>query len=737
MSSVGNSRQDEDIDLAQLFRAVWQRKGRILAATALAAGLAFAGANAISPRYQAETRILIEAREPNFMGQGANSADLQPLLDELNIASQVQMLRSVDLIKQVARDLKLYEREEFDPVASPSATDELLILLGLKKNPLERAPEDRVVDTFLEKLSVYQVERSRVIAVAFTSKDPELAAAIPNAMVDVYLSLQRGAKLDSNSQAARWLEPEIANLREKVKEAEQKVADYRAAHDIVQTSDTGTFSGQQLNDISAELARVRSEMADAEAKAENVRAALAAGRPADMIDAVVSNATIQRLKESEAGVRAQISELSITLLDGHPRIKALRAQLAGIRQQIASETSNVAASLENDASVARLREKQLVAKLNMLKADYAQADSREVGLRELEREAAAQRQLLETYLSRYREATTRLESAASPADARVISKASEPIEPDFPKVIPITIVAALAVLVLSVVIVMLTELFSGRAFKPADGNGNGPDGGRDRERLPEREHDRYDEPQTVRPRRDLPANLLSVAPDKALTAEMEEVLDLPPAPAAAAPAVDDKDEFSIESVAGYLVTSGVRTALAISPTGDDGSTATVMLAREIAEGGRHVVLIDMTGSGCPTTLMASRKDLSGITDLLSGTAAFGDTIHPDRLSSAHIVPKGNSDIRRAMRGADRLSMITDALAEAYDLVIVECGPANAEGVARLSRNHRYEIILSAPRPDMKDLAAIMDEFEKVGYADLVLMTAGGLQSRDERKRSAA
>lgn len=737
MSSVGSSRQDEDIDLAQLFRAVWQRKGRILAATALAAGLAFVGANAISPRYKGETRILIEAREPNFMGQGANSADLQPLLDELNIASQVQVLRSVDLIKQVARDLKLYERDEFDPVASTSAIDEFLILVGLKKNPLERAPEDRVVDTFLEKLSVYQVERSRVIAVAFTSKDPELSAAIPNAMVEVYLSLQRGAKLDSNSQAARWLEPEIANLREKVKEAEQKVADYRAAHDIVQTTEKDTFSGQQLNDISAELARVRSEMADAEAKAENVRAALAAGRSADMIDAVASNATIQRLKESEAGIRAQISELSITLLDGHPRIKALRAQLAGIRQQIAAEATNVAASLENDAGVARLREKQLIAKLNMLKADYAQADSNEVGLRELEREAAAQRQLLETYLARYREATTRMESAASPADARVISKASEPIEPDFPKVIPITVVAALAVLVLCVVAVMLTELFSGRAFRPA--NGGGPDGGRDRERLPERELDPYEEPRTARPRRDLPANLLSVAPDKALTAEMEEALDLPPAPVTTAPAAvaEDKDEFSIASVASYLVASGVRTALAISPTGDDGSTATVMLAREIAENGRHVVLIDMTGSGCPTTLMASRKDLPGITDLLSGTAAFGDTIHPDRLSSAHIVPKGTSDIRRAMRGADRLSMITDALAEAYDLVIVECGPANAEGVARLSRNHPYEIILSAPRPDMKDLAAIMDEFEKVGYADLVLMTAGGLQSQGNRERSAA
>ncbi len=109
MSSVGNGHQDVDIDLAQLFHAVWRRKVRILAATALVGGLAFVGASMISPKYSAETRILIEPREPTFTTQTNVQTPTEPLSDELNIVSQVQVLQSIDLIRQVARDLKLYE----------------------------------------------------------------------------------------------------------------------------------------------------------------------------------------------------------------------------------------------------------------------------------------------------------------------------------------------------------------------------------------------------------------------------------------------------------------------------------------------------------------------------------------------------------------------------------------------------------------------------------------------------
>lgn len=727
MPSVDRDQHDVDIDLAQLFRAVWQRKGRILAATALVGVLAFVGANAISPSYKSDAKLLIEPREPNFSASGTASSAVEPMPDELNIASQVQLLQSVDLIKQVARDLKLHERTEFDPDSSPSAMTDFLVLFGLTSNPLELPPEERVIKAFKEKLNVYQVDKSRVIGIEFTSKDPKLAAAVPNAMMDVYRSLQSGAKLDSNSDAVRWLETEIANLREKVREAEQKVAEYRSAAGLMSLgSDQSSFTGKQLSDISTELARVRGERASAEATAENLRASIKAGKPTETLDAIARSESIQRLKATESEIRGQISDLSTRLLEGHPQMKALRAQLAGIRDQVQSESLRVAESLDNQAAVARERETQLLAQMNTLKADTARAGEDEVGLKSLEREATAQRQLLETYLARYREASSRLEKGSSPADARVISTAIEPQEPSFPKVLPITIVATLSTLILAAVAVMLAELFSGRALRPT---------GAVAPMLARRDEDEIEEQVTpveaprARTNDETPASLLNVSADEDLVDEMEQAvaMDVPPAQP-----TEEPDEFSVASVADFLLEQQSRIAFAISPSGDDGSEGTVALARELADRGHRTVLVDMTGSACPTRLMASWRDLSGITDLLTGEAAFADCIHPDRASAADIVPQGNADIRQAMRGADRLSMIVDALSDVYDLVLVECGPANAEGVARLSRNDRHEIILSAPQPEAQELAEIMIAFEEVGYRDLILLSVKNPPERKTR-----
>ena len=93
---------------------------------------------------------------------------------------------------------------------------------------------------------------------------------------------------------------------------------------------------------------------------------------------------------------------------------------------------------------------------------------------------------------------------------------------------------------------------------------------------------------------------------------------------------------------------------------------------------------------------------------------------------------------RAAKGRRPLGLQhhADALADAYDLVLVECGPANAESVARLSRNGEHEIILSAPKPDEQELVEIMAAFEKVGYSDLVLMSGRSAHTQVQ-KRSAA
>ncbi|MBX4993354.1 uncharacterized protein involved in exopolysaccharide biosynthesis/Mrp family chromosome partitioning ATPase [Rhizobium binae] len=710
MSGVARD-QDVDIDLGQLARAVWARRLRILTITLVGAGLAFAGAKIISPQYRSETRILIEPRAPAFAStQQVNDAGAGPLMDELNIASQVQLLQSADLLKKVINDLKLYNLPEFDDAANGSAMSSILVKLHLKKNPMENPPEERVIDAFVERLQVYQVPGSRVIGISFTSKDPKLAAAIPNAMANVYLSTQSGAKLDSNSEATRWLEPEIESLRLKVSEAEKKVAEYRTSHGLLQTNGTTTFPAQQLNDISAELTRVRGDKANAEARAQAVRNALSSGEASDTLPDIMASQAIQRLKGTESGLQSQISDLQTSLLNSHPRLKSLRAQLADIRAQIRQETQRILTSIENEAKVADLRASELERQKDTVQANSARAGEDEVGLNALEREATAQRQLLETYLVRYREAASRADSNSSPADARIVSKAIEPVDPYFPKVVPIVVVAAAATLILSAIVTMLAELFSGRALRPIDASPETIE----TETAAEEKIAPQAAPVAVR--RPAQPSMLAVVADE------DDAIDEEVETAAAVPQEDN--EFSVGSVADYLTGSRAPLAIAISPTGDDGSAATVLLTRILADAGRRVILIDMTGSGHPTELMAEDQAAPGVTDLLCGEAAFGDTIHSDRLSDAHLIPQGRSDVRRAMRGVDRLSPLLDALTAAYDLVVVECGAADVAGVSRLTHSRDVEIILSLPQLEETVFVTLMTEFQAAGYERVVLMSDG-------------
>ncbi|WHO72001.1 GumC family protein [Rhizobium sp. BT03] len=710
MSGVARD-QDVDIDLGQLVRAVWARRLRILAITLAGAGVAFTGAKIMSPQYRSETRILIEPRAPAFAStQQVNDAGAGPLMDELNIASQVQLLQSADLLKKVINDLKLYNLPEFDDAANGSAMNSILVKLHLKKNPMENPPEERVIDAFVERLQVYQVPGSRVIGVSFTSKDPKLAAAIPNAMANVYLSTQSGAKLDSNSEATRWLEPEIEGLRRKVSEAEKKVAEYRTSHGLLQTNGTTTFPAQQLNDISAELTRVRGDKANAEARAQAVRNALSSGEASDTLPDIMSSQAIQRLKATESGLQSQISDLQTSLLNNHPRLKSLRAQLADIRTQIRQETQKILTSIENESKVADLRASELERQSDAVQANSARAGEDEVGLNALEREATAQRQLLETYLVRYREAASRADSNSSPADARIVSKAIEPVDPYFPKVVPIVVVAAVATLILSAIVTMLAELFSGRALRPVDVSPETIEA----ETLVEERDAPQVAPVVAAPRKPAQPSMLAVVGDDDTIEDTEAAEELP----------EDDNEFSVASVADYLTGSRAPLAIAISPTGDNGSAATVLLTRMLADAGRRVILIDMTGSGYPTELMAEDQAALGVTDLLCGEAAFGDTIHGDRLSDAHLIPQGQSDVRRAMRGVDRLSLLLDALAAAYDLVVVECGSADVAGVSRLTRSRDVEIILSMPEIEETIFVTLMTEFQAAGYERVVLMSGG-------------
>jgi Mrp family chromosome partitioning ATPase/capsule polysaccharide export protein KpsE/RkpR len=518
---------------------------------------------------------------------------------------------------------------------------------------------------------------------------------VPNAIAETYIAVQKDAKQDSNSDATSWLGPEIKDLTKHVKDAEAKVADYRAHSDLFMADNNSALITQQLSQMATELSRVRADRAAAEAKALSVKAALASGGSLDSLPDVLSSGLIQRLREQQVQLKANIDQLSTTLLPNHPRIKALRSQLAGLDKQTRAEAEKILAGLNTEADTAKLREQQLLADLNKAKAESSRAGKQEFELRALQREATAQRDLLESYLTRYREASSRRDRDYLPVDARIFSRATVPAVPYFPKRVPIVVAAFIASLLIMAVVTLLQELFSGRAMRPARGAGFGPV---EEVAMPNGPS-----------RRDDPA----FAPAAVSSAEGGE-----PVPAAGLA------EVSVERAAEKLIAGGASRAIFVSPEGDEAAAASVMVAREVADAGLRVLLLDLTSSGAASTPMLESNSYPGVTNLLAAEAQFTDVIHIDLYSDCHVMPVGTADPERAMRAVDRLPIILNSLTTAYDVVVVECGPAEAASIRRLVSDGA-EVLVSVIEPDDPNVGEMAAALEASGYGDLMLVTPAG------------
>jgi tyrosine-protein kinase Etk/Wzc len=684
----------DELDLAALGRALWRRKLWIAALTLLAGGLAFAAVNIVTPRYKSEARVLIETRDNIFLRPDAEKAlDRGSAIDQEAVTSQVQLILSRDLAREVIKTLKLGERAEFDPVLRGSSTIGVLLgVVGLVRDPMSQTPEERVFRSFAERLTAYQVEKSRVIAIEFESESPELAARVANALAETYLTFQQTAKQDQSRVAGLWLAEKIEPLRGAVADAEAKVEQYRARNNLLVGTNNTTLSNQQLGELNAQLSAGLAQKADGEAKARILRDALRTGASVEFAD-IINSELMRRLAEQRVTLRAQLAEQSSTLLDQHPRIKELKAQIADLDRQIRAEADRLVRALENDARVASAKVDSLGASLDRFKRQAGNVNEQDVQLRALEREAKAQRELLESYLAKYREATTRDSVGAGSPDARIISTAIVSNTPSWPKKLPTVLIAALGTFALTVAFTLSGQLLSGQFSAAAP--------------LPHSHA--ADDPETLRSIRHVAdeeqeqdRRQLGGQQEHARTSEREE----PPS------AIETAAEEMIGAVTCRLMG---RVAVIGARPGVDTTAIAVLLARTLAGKGK-VILLDLAPGGPGLSALGADPSVPGINDLVAGSASFGDIIARDRHSGTHFIAAGQpSNDVAAMVQSPRLVITVEALARSYDHVVINAGTLPdmpLEAIAALAP----QAVLVADTPDDPISAAAQEHLLAAGFS---------------------
>jgi tyrosine-protein kinase Etk/Wzc len=716
---------DGETDMRALGRALWQKMPRILMVTALVAAGAFIVVNAITPQFRSEARILLEARENVFLRAEAdkNTPD-RSTIDPEAVASQIQVVLSRDLARDVIHKEKLTDNPEFE-YGAPSILGSLLRLIGVGRDRSTMTREELTLEAYYDRLNVHQVAKSRVISISFNSADPKLAANVANAVAEGYLHMQQTATLDQTRAAGSWLAGEIEKMRKKVSDAEDKVEAYRAKANLFVGSNNSSLPNQQLTEINSQIASARSQQADLQARAQQLRALIRSGKAIDSSD-IANSDTMRRLVEQRIALRAQLAQQSTTLGPRHPRILELKAQIGEIDSQIRSEGERLARQLDNDAKVAGDRVKTLTASLDQVKKMASQSNEQDVKLRALEREARTDRLLLESYLAKYREASARDSINAAPPEARVISRATPAIKPSYPKKMPTVLIAAFAAFALQAGFTLTGALLAapgaayGYAYAPASyaptsyaAAGYEPPPSYASPRVHSPPLAPVAQPMTAQPMTAQP-----MAPQSMASPPMPTMA--PAGNYAAAPMA----VLSIEQIAHNLAQAGDRCVAVVGTMRNVGTTyAAITLARALVGHG-SVVLVDMAFGAPNLSVISTDPGAPGIAELARGEASFGDIITRDEYSRVHLVATGNvgSD-GAAFASSPMLATVVEALVRSYDHVVIDAGSAADAPVENIAQLAQQAVLVAADPADRATYAA-RDRLSLAGVAEISLLEGG-------------
>lgn len=436
------------LDLREIIKVLQRHRWTIIL-TALAfllAGIAFV--LLVTPRYTASATILIDPHRSNIAESNANRSPPSNFdSDNAYVNSQVNLIQSDGILQLVIDKLNLAHDPEFGP--HWRFLD--LILYPINKLLIPRRPpipgqgaEDIAKAQtlgFLQKrrLKVERQSTTFLIDISATSEDPQKAAKIANAIVNSYFEELVQGKNDTNKIASSWFNEQLKELESKVLASDRAVEEFRAAHDLTVSqavtppqSQGVTVNDQQLTELNNKLVDAHAQTAAARAKLDQVQE-VANGKadPGALGDALAS-VVITQLRTQYAQVAKDLADASSKYGPQHPLVVNAKAQLRETQKLINQEIQRIREGAHQAYQIAKSREEALQQSLDGLRRITDDTGKDRVRLRELQREASANRALYESFLARYKQ--TSAQETLNLPDSRVVSKADIPLSPSFPRV---------------------------------------------------------------------------------------------------------------------------------------------------------------------------------------------------------------------------------------------------------------------------------------------------------------
>ena len=411
----------DGLSLAQVPRVLRRSLGWIVGPTLVVAlGLSTSSSTWCSPRYTGEAKLLLESRDAAFARTAQERADQLAPIDEQAVASQVQVVMSRDLAREAIRRLKLVGNPEFDPGAgSIGPVQRILMMLGLgARTPSTVRPRTGCSTPISSTCWSIPAGKSRILTRSSSARRTRSSPPrAPTPYRELYIAVaggRQGRYGPLRVDLARRQHRRPAQARRRGGGEGRGVPRQERPRRAAPAPPAGRSTRSSSANCRPSSPQARILKADLAGRVKAIKDLIKDGRAFEIPD-VANNEVIRRIVENRITVRAQLALESRTLLAAHPRIKELNAQLEDLDAQIKASAERDRAHHGERRQDRRPHASRASRPPWTASSDVVvKGNSSEIQLRALEREAKVQREQLESYLSRYREAAARDGESATP-----------------------------------------------------------------------------------------------------------------------------------------------------------------------------------------------------------------------------------------------------------------------------------------------------------------------------------
>ena len=669
----------------------------LIVATMVVGLLAAIGATLLMTRQYTALVALEISREDSNVVNIRGAEPQVTAFDQEFYQTQYGLLKSRSLVEAVIKRLNLSEDRKFLRMHGVRVDN------GIFTNspgPLPAATRgERVIAAtkiLLSGIDVSPVRASRLVTVSYQSPDPELSANIANTWADEFIKRNLARRFDANSYAREFLESRLAQTRVKLEESERAVVAYAAQNQIITmtspTNDQGNRA-QERSVVTDTLIALNEQLAAARGARIAAESRLSQSG-ADVTSENLSNPAINALRQKRAEVSADVARLGAQFEKDYPPLIALNAQMRQLDIGIAREESRGRSSLASNFRQASAQEQALAARVAGL--ENQALSQRRLGIQYniYQRDADTNRELYNALLQRYKEIG--VAGGIGTNNIAIVDRALPPTKPSAPRPFLNIVLGLLLGTASGVALAFLLEQIDEGIKVPEEF-----------ERL---------------------FNIASLGaiPKVIGNGLLEELKDRK--------SVISEAYLSFEVALRFSTPDGIPRSMIITSTvpGEGKSTTSVALAITLARLGRKVLLIDADMRSPTLNEMLNVRNVSGLSNILSGNGVLSQMLHPTYQENLTLLPSGPTPPNAAeLFSGNHVDELIEEALQSYDIILFDAPPVMALADAPLlaSKVSGTVVVVEASSTRKRQLRITMQRLQGA-HATLI----GAVLSKFDAKR---